>query len=130
MREIEFRGLNKNAEFVYGNLLSEYAIGKWGNSDHYSYIEVSSITIGQYIGIKDIFGNKIYEGDLIRVQHEDGRLTWPKIYTDIGYVMFTDRGSFAIKVNKTESKKEFYIAFNPQRTFEIIGNIYQPKQTI
>ena len=121
MREILFRGKWKNSgEWVYGNLFNpdkadtptQICIGTYIVRTCY---EVDPETVGQYTGLTDKNGRKIFEGDIIKckVHDMDGYRVRRGVveYHDVGFIMNLEPNSWYDQKN---------IPFD----CEIIGNIY------
>jgi uncharacterized phage protein (TIGR01671 family) len=110
MRAIEFRGIAKNTnEFVYGCLIA-LPFGKsyilFGNYDN--KVEVHPETIGQFTGLLDKNGTKIYENDIIRINDFENK-RWVSNREQVVKIEFGEAIS--------------YLQFIPY--CEVIGNIHK-----
>lgn len=128
MREITFRGKRvDNEEWVYGFLTRMW--GKYHiideNNENVAY-EIIPGTVGQYTGVKDKNGEKVFEGDIVRYE-TIARNGYDGIYK----VVFEDRngcGYFGIAYSNIETC--FFCYSTPASQMEVIGNIYDNKEIL
>lgn len=85
--------------------------------------EVDLSTVGQYTGLSDKNGEKIFKGDIGRYKQTDGAKRNGNPIICMGKVVYnTKNASYAV-----ESKDEVgckYFDYFPIKDFEIIGNIH------
>ncbi|EAE9158997.1 hypothetical protein CW890_02590 [Listeria monocytogenes] len=126
MRGIEFRGKIVGAEgFVYGKLLAPLASGNayiaYDVNEVGSFVYISRSekvdpeTVGQYTGLKDKNGNKIFEGDIVNCKFFD------RMVGDIaGVINFID----CVWAVSDFKNKRLYQLIDVDN-IEIIGNIHE-----
>lgn len=122
MKEILFRGKTESSKrWVVGDLL-QWSDGEMCICENRNHFEkdkyrVISETVGQYTGLTDNNGNKIFEGDIVA-----GALIWQEKRKN-GLVAFKD-GSFGLMWYR--GGVEQYNAFTSMCNveYEVIGNIH------
>ena len=125
MREILFRGKRAdNGEWVEGcgiiateNWVSIFTVidDIDENSSEVNEIEILPETVGQYTGLTDKNGKKIFEGDILKGCYDEDN---PEEYTVV--VVFWDNGWHIQQDNRIPDPLEEYDG----RICEVIGNIH------
>ena len=135
-RQIEFRGKRvDNGEWVYGDLSSmaqrvyisnfqpdnTYKDGA-ENTHLYKHLWVIPETIGQFTGLTDKTGKKIFEGDILQFIEN------PKFKEEVSF----DDGAFGFYYKRTDSVIAFSDHEHGEDTeeYEVIGNVHDNKELL
>lgn len=123
-REIEFRGFD-GTKWYYGDL--EYnrktdvaRIHTYGEDGSYCrQYTVDPDTVGEFTGMRDKHGKRIFEGDIVRIYDSDN-----EEYSD-QQVKFS-HGVFGVDnwTEKTLTTLSFFIGCDSEYNVEVIGDIH------
>lgn len=116
MREILFRGKDLAGNWHYGTPLIFTENHVCIIAPHTYTKKVESDTVGQYTGLTDNNGKKIFEGDVVKVEG----------FLELAFVVIYYNGGFKLKEIGSEDLFAYYITESmvEEELIEVIGNIH------
>ena len=136
MRDYLFRGKSRDGEWVYGSLVVAEGKVYIFEDDGWTFISSISGTIdgivqyvipesvGQYTGLKDKNGKKIFEGDLLSINRskEENTICPEVAFSDFQWIC----------VIRNDERFKYYrhrLQDNPNK-YEVIGNVHDNPEMI
>ena len=125
MREILFRGKRKAGEVWLHGDLRQWSETRKGICDH-SLMGTSEVyleTVGQFTGLTDRNGKKIFEGDIVNILGNQDVEDWKNVNYN-ALIAFLDGGFCAIDGTIEEHGFRRYALERMDFDLEVIGNIH------
>ena len=118
----------KNGDWVYGLITKPYNEkydfpAEMRNTDGVTGIEVDYKTIGQFAGLTDKNGTKVFEGDIVKFKH-GGEFDKEIYYRNYAVEFINTYVTYGLRLRNRSIHFPFKKATASQHDAEVIGNIY------